>query len=219
MAMMVVGFRLGNDETGQQLTAVVTQSGYFHKNHGVYGRAGRYRCHYDPQRLPLEHPVQRSVAKLRELHGTQLRKGRSRSLIPPASVRVDVDEPDSTREDVINAFVGAAPNEPKSLEDAVRAFYQAIGAPIPPLRQDRVARAWQVAQSRNSRAAQLLRTLTHGVPVTYSRGSAGFTVSVDAVRIRVGGAEGDLDRAGVTELHAALNAWLRLNAGKGESMC
>ncbi|WP_310727261.1 hypothetical protein [Streptomyces sp. N2A] len=41
MAMMVVGFRLGNDETGQQLTAVVTQSGYFHKNHGMYGRPGR----------------------------------------------------------------------------------------------------------------------------------------------------------------------------------
>ncbi|MFI0220616.1 hypothetical protein [Streptomyces lydicus] len=216
MAIMVIGFRLGNDQTGQQLTAVVTQSGYFHKNHGVYGRPGRYRCAYDPCRLPLANPVHRSVAKLRDLHATQVLKGRSRPLISPTSILLDLDEPDSTSETVINGFVGAAPNETQSLEDAIRAFYQAIGAPVPPLRQDRIARAWKVPSPRTSRADQLLRTLTHGTPITYTRRSVGYTVTADTVRIRVGGADGDLDRAGVVELHAALNAWLRLNPGENE---
>lgn len=38
MPTVVVGFRLGKDSTGYQLTAIVSETGRVHINHGVYGR-------------------------------------------------------------------------------------------------------------------------------------------------------------------------------------
>ncbi len=38
MTTLVVGFRLGNDTTSRQVTALVTESGVLHRAQGLYGK-------------------------------------------------------------------------------------------------------------------------------------------------------------------------------------
>ncbi|MET9431283.1 MULTISPECIES: hypothetical protein [unclassified Streptomyces] len=153
------------------------------------------------------------MRKLREDH---IRKGASRELIPPASVTVELDESDAGPDELIKAFIEVTPVRPYRLEEAVRDFYRAIGAPVPPLPHERrrTAQAWSVGARRrpNPRADQLLRLLARGNLVTHTRRSAGFTVSAQAVRLHIHGASADMDYADAVELHAALDAWLRLKA-------
>ncbi|MER5563785.1 hypothetical protein ABT071_34915 [Streptomyces sp. NPDC002506] len=208
--MAVVGFRRCNDTTGRQITAVVTESGYFHKSSGPLGKPGRYHCARDLRRFPprpSDHPIQKSVALMRRLHGDK-QHAYARVLIAPVMVRLEEGVDEASTSDVISSFTGAAPPGTSSLEDAISAFYRAIGAPVRPA--PRAARAWSISAPRTPRADQYLRVLVQGAPVTTGRRGASCTVTPQAVRLDFTD-RSELDRTQVLDLHAALTAWLRLN--------
>ncbi|MFF4408474.1 hypothetical protein ACFY1P_29520 [Streptomyces sp. NPDC001407] len=219
MPTVVVGFRLGRDSTGYQLTAIASATGRIHINHGLYGRPGRTERASSPTE---PNAAYRGIASLRELHAKKLRQGYTRTFISPSVVRLDVDElvPEEYggREvpapELVEAFVAAAPSRPSEagLEEAIRSFYKAIGSPARPQNFERLARAGSPTAPLPPRAAALLRVLSHGdVVASPARSAVGYTVSAKAVRLRVGRAGEDLDHAAVMELQAALSAWLRLN--------
>ncbi|WP_405747205.1 hypothetical protein OG422_29105 [Streptomyces sp. NBC_01525] len=164
------------------------------------------------------------------LHAERLRRGYTEVLIPPTSLRLDVTEPpladhpwgaDAPGPDpaLINEFTGAAPGTPRSLEEAIRDFYTAIGAPSRPQHLDRLARAGapRAAAPVPPKVAALMRALAHGSRIASpAHHSTGYDITADTVRLRVGHAAEHLDRQGVTELHATLSAWLRLNPPPSE---
>ncbi|WP_162890205.1 hypothetical protein [Streptomyces olivoreticuli] len=216
---MVVGFRLGKDSTGYQLTAIASETGRIHTNHGLYGRPGRTERASNPTEPNAAH---RAIASLRELHAKKLRQGYARTLIAPSVVRLDVAEVVPTERwgreapspELVEAFVAAAPAKPSEagLEDAIRSFYKAIGSPARPEHFERLARTGGAPAPLPPQTAALLRLLAHGdVVASPARAAVGYTVSAEAVRLRVGRAGEDLDHAAVVELQAALSAWLRLN--------
>ncbi|MER5780220.1 hypothetical protein ABT104_00615 [Streptomyces mobaraensis] len=215
----VVGFRLGKDKTGYQLTAIATETGRVHINHGTYGGAGRT----ERPSMPIEpNAAHRAIASLRELHAKKIGQGYTRTLIAPSVVRVAVEEHIPTERfgqevpapGLVEAFLSLAPAKPAegALEGAIREFYKAIGSPARPQHFERLARAGAPPSSLPPRVAGLLRVLAHGdVVASPAQARVGYTVSADAVRLRVGLAGEVLDHAAVVELQAALSAWLRLN--------
>ncbi|MFE7579587.1 hypothetical protein ACFU5Z_33050 [Streptomyces sp. NPDC057521] len=218
---LTVGFRLGNDTTTRQVTALVTEAGYLHRAQGLYGKSARLSR---PERSPAvdsplrsfrgEHPLARPIVALRRYHAEYRKKGYTRVLIPPCVVRLDHDEdqpqtPAAHRE-LFEAFVGAAPTTPQSLEAAITAFRAALGLPSRP---DVIRAARDKALP--PRVAAMLRTLETGSAVTPERRRpVGWSVSGEGVRLHVGPAGEDLDRAEVAELQAALSAWLHYTKGQ-----
>ncbi|WP_433119940.1 hypothetical protein [Streptomyces lavendofoliae] len=222
--LTVVGFRLGNGS--RQVTAVVTESGRLHRAHGPYGAPGRASRPDTPVR---QTPVHRHVAHLRGLRSRYMAKGYSDELIPGACVqlalREDTPEPPPGKAHVVEpswpllfrAFDDAAPAASRgTLEDAINGFYTTIGAPFLPRRPDlpdRPAPAVRPAARLPHRVAALRRALAAGAAVSSPpRLAVGYTVTADDVRLHVGRAGESLPRQDVVELHAALSAWLHLNA-------
>ncbi|MFF3337837.1 hypothetical protein [Streptomyces flavidovirens] len=197
----------------------MTETGVRHICRGVYGGQGAFSRPEPPARS--ENPVHGQILRLRAIHAKYLDQGYTRALIPPACVHLDVTEPplhshpygkDAPRPhpELFAAFVGSAPGSPARLEEAIHDFYTAIGAPARPLHLDRLARSGPPPLP--PRAAAMLRTLACGAKVASPDCRAvGYSVTADAVRLRVGRAGEALDRKAVVELQAALTAWLRLN--------
>ncbi|MFD7163711.1 hypothetical protein [Streptomyces violascens] len=211
MALAVIGFRRANQTTGRQITAVVTQSGFLHKSSGPLGMAGRLHCARDLNRVPSGpggHPVQESVMLLRRLHESQ-QHTYARVMIAPAAVCLADGVDEASSAEVIEAFTGAAPSGGRPLEDAIAAFYQAIGQPVRPA--PATARAWRSSVPRGgARSDQYLRVLAQGRPLCAQHHGTGYTITSDAVRLHYS-QPAPLDRAQVLDLYAALTAWLRLN--------
>ncbi|MFJ8018387.1 hypothetical protein [Streptomyces sp. NPDC096339] len=225
MGTTVVGFRLGSDTKGRQATLVLTQAGVLHQSTGLLGMAPRPAKPHAPI-APDPHPVPRQAAELRRVYAALLDRGFTRELIPPACVRLDVDEhplherpygPNAPRPhpELIEDFTGAAPAGPGSLEDALTAFYTAVGlmprprTPFPP------KTVGVPPQVRNA-----LRVLGEGRTMA-SRPGRGvrWTVTTSGVRLHVGTVGETLTPREVAELQAALTAWLhhqqRTPAGGG----
>ncbi|MFI6642676.1 hypothetical protein [Streptomyces sp. NPDC050504] len=216
MATTVVGFGLGDDAKSRQMTVLVTQTGVRHLARGPYGP----RCTLSVPCPPSgRNPVHAQISNLRAEHSLYVRRGYTRVLIPPACVSVDVDEhpmpprpddayrPERHRE-LLEAFVAAAPDEPRELEEAIHDFYTAVGVPARP----RPVPPPVAPPQPPPRIQALLHTLAHGRTITSPPVSAiNYRVTADTVRLHVGTAGEDLDRRRVTELHAALTAWLHLN--------
>ncbi|MFE9636324.1 hypothetical protein [Streptomyces sp. NPDC006463] len=215
MGTMVVGFRLGSDGKGRQATLVLTQAGVLHQSTGLLGMAPRPAKPHAPI-APDPHPVPRQAAKLRKVYATLLGRGYTRELIPPAFVRLDTDEhalhvkpygPHAPRPhpELIADFTGAAPAGPGTLDEALAAFYTAIGlmprprTPFPP-----------GSAGMPPRVRQALRALAEGRALASGpRRGAGWTVTPAGVRLHVGTVGEDLTHRQVAELQAALTAWLR----------
>ncbi|WP_407842147.1 hypothetical protein ACE1OC_43130 (plasmid) [Streptomyces sp. DSM 116496] len=127
MPTTVVGFRLGKAATGRQVTVLVTESGVLHRSHGVYGQPPKL----DTPKLPLrylrpdlpwmqgEHVLTGPISALRGHHATAMKNGYDKVLVPPACVRLEVEEhPLPPREDprarvhpeLTEAFLGTAPH-------------------------------------------------------------------------------------------------------------
>ncbi|WP_051795144.1 hypothetical protein [Streptomyces sp. NRRL S-87] len=221
MGTTVVGFRLGWDAKGRQATVVLTQAGVLHHSTGLLGMAPRPARPHAPT-APDPHPVPRQAATLRKLYVDLVDRGYSRELIPPACVRLDVDEhplharPFGDRAprahpELIDDFTGVAPAGPGSLEDALAAFYTAIGltprrkVPVPP---------GAGGASPAVRAAQ--RALSEGRTLaSRPRRGAGWTVTTGGVRLHAGPVGADLSHREVADLQAALTAWLRHRGPRG----
>ncbi|MFD7019118.1 hypothetical protein [Streptomyces sp. NPDC059928] len=210
MTVAAVGFRRANQTTGRQITVVVTQSGFLHKNTGPLGRPGRFTCPRDVTWFPPgpnRHPVQKAVAELRRLHNQQ-QHAYARTMIAPAAVRLEDGTDEASSTDVITAFTGAAPSGERALEDAIAAFYRDIGAPTRPA--PRIARAWRTTAPHTPRTDQYLRVLAQEHPLTHGATGAGYTITPHAVRLHYTHST-PLVRAQVLDPHAALTAWLRLH--------
>lgn len=221
--LTVVGFRLGNGS--RHVTAVVTDSGRLHRAHGPYGAVGRASR---PDRPVHENPVHQQVVHLRDLYSRYLAKGYSEELVPGACVQLDLEEqpvpePVTGKRYAVEhpwpalfrAFGDAAPTRAHgSLEEAINGFYTTIGAPFLPRRLSRPAHGQPVARLPR-RVAALRRVLAGGSAVSSSpRMAVGYRVTADDVRLHVGRAGESLRHRDVVELHAALSAWLHLNATK-----
>ncbi|MEU7031410.1 hypothetical protein AB0A60_32540 [Streptomyces sp. NPDC046275] len=219
---LIVGFRLGNDTTTRQVTILVTQSGVLHRAQGLYGKPARLSR---PEESPVkggspllagEHPLARPIAHLRRHHATYTKNGYTRILVPPAVVRLEFDEdqPLTTagHRELFQAFIGAAPTTPQSLDAAITAFRARLGLPSRPEHITRPTRA----KALPPRVAGMLRTLENGSALTPSRRRpVGWTATGEGVRLHVGPTGEDLDRAAVIELHAALSAWLHFTKETG----
>lgn len=220
MRTLVVGFRLGKDATSRQVTVLVTESGVMHRAHGPYGKLARLSAPEASlalttpgRRFEGEQPLARPIAKLREHHATYTKKGYTRALIPPAVVRLAVEEHShlskTPHRELIQAFIGEAPTTPQPLEAAIKDFRNALGLPARPSNIFWAPRERAVPP----RVEAMLRTLAHGSPVTApQRLPIGWTVSGEGVRLHVGTSGEALDRRAVIELQAALTAWLRFTA-------
>ncbi|MEU9235989.1 hypothetical protein [Streptomyces subrutilus] len=214
MGTMVVGFRLGSDGQGRQATLLLTQSGVLHQSTGPLGAAPRPAKPHAPI-APDPHPVPRQAAELRKVYAALIGRGFSRELIAPACVCLDTDEhplhdkpygPHAPRPhpELIADFIGAAPAGPGLLEDALTAFYTAIGltprprTPYPP-GTGRVP----------PRVRKALHTLADGQPLTSGpRRGVGWTITAAGVRLHVGTTSQTLDPREAADLQAALTAWL-----------
>ncbi|MDX3385229.1 hypothetical protein PV682_27685 [Streptomyces niveiscabiei] len=217
MATLVVGFRLGNDASSWQATVLVTESGVLHRAHGMYGKSLRLskpepsRALASPLRsFAREHPLARPIADLRKHHADYLKRGYSRLLIPPAVVRLDIEEYPPLQavphRELIEAFIGAAPNRPQPLDTVIGAFRSTLGLPTRPANVPWAPRP----QSLPPRVEVMLRALERGSSISApQRLPVGWTVTGDEVRLHVGRTGETLDRRAVIELQAALSAWLR----------
>lgn len=225
MPTTVVGFRLGNDESCRQVTVLVTESGVLHRSHGGYGRLPRMSrpvpsprpAHPGSAGPRGESPLARPVATLRELHCSYTKKGYSRALVPPACVRLELEEyplpaqePSSgasrPHRELTKAFVGAAPATPQPLDLAIHEFLTALGPPSLP--RDIAGRPRPTPVP--PRIEAMLHTLAHGSQIDSPTSlTMGWRVTPQAVSLRVGRTGQVLDRQAVAELQAALTAWLR----------
>ncbi|GGV18980.1 hypothetical protein GCM10010275_70730 [Streptomyces litmocidini] len=164
-----------------------------------------------------EHPLARPIADLRRYHAAYTTNGYTRILTPPTVVRLDFDEDKpltaAAHRELFQAFIGAAPATPQSLEAAVTAFRAALGLPSRPAHIPRAPREKPLPP----RVAAMLRTLEDGSALTPARRRpVGWTVSGQGVRLHVGATGEVLDRAAVVELQAALSAWLHFARDTGQ---
>ncbi|WP_314245923.1 hypothetical protein [Streptomyces sp. DSM 40907] len=226
MPTTVVGFRLGCDRRGRQVTVFVSQAGVLYRSAGPYGkRPVLVRPEVPPvignpsaPGLAGEHPLARPIRSLREQHAECLRHGLTRELIAPVVTSLAVEEdlsavlrgrPRLPQQQLTDAFLGAVHRPAGSLDEAIRRFQAVLGLPRRP--------APGAAQGRpgterplSPRAQTMLRALTHRQVLTPERQlEVGWAVAGDGVRLRAERAEQTLDRAAAAELHAALTAWLR----------
>ncbi|MFK0219371.1 hypothetical protein ACIQWN_14415 [Streptomyces vinaceus] len=214
MGTLVVGFRLGSDGKGRQATLVLTEAGVLHQSAGLLGMAPRPARPHAPI-APDRHPVPRQAAELRKVYAALINRGYTRELIPPVCVRLEtVEHPlhaqpygshaPRPHPELIADFTGAAPAGPGSLDDALAAFYTAIG--ITP-RPRTLFPPGTAAVPRRVREA--LRTLTDGQALTSGpRRSPGWTVTAAGIRLHAGSAKRTLDPQEAADLQAALTAWL-----------
>ncbi|WP_405533115.1 hypothetical protein OG592_38220 [Streptomyces avidinii] len=228
MPTTVVGFRLGCDGRGRQVTVFVSQAGVLYRSAGPYGkRPVLVRPEVSPvvgnpsaPRLAGEQPLAGPIRSLREQHAECLRHGLTRELIPPVVTSLEVEEdlpavlqgrPRLQQQKLTDAFLGAVHRPAGSLEDAIRQFQAVLGRPRRP------APATVPGQRRSGperplppRAQAMLRALTHHRVLTpEGQLEVGWSVTGDGVRLHTEGAEHMLDRPAAAELHAALTAWLR----------
>ncbi|MBO8202717.1 hypothetical protein JW613_31240 [Streptomyces smyrnaeus] len=222
MPTTAVGFRLGHDETGRQQTLIVTHNGLRHTAHGLYGTRGTV-CRPSP---PFgQNPVHAQIARMRQAHASLLRRGFTRLLIPPACVHLEVDEPpladhpygpDAPRPHraLVEAFVGAAPTGPRGLEEAITDFYMAIGVPHRPSTSGYTL----APASTPAHLVRPYRQLAAGERIECGRGEpAGYTVTPEEVRLRVGSAEHRLTPEQVVQMQADLTALLYLQRARREA--
>ncbi|MEU6481038.1 hypothetical protein ABZ858_30005 [Streptomyces sp. NPDC047017] len=220
MPTTVVGFRLGSDSQGRQVTAVLTQAGVLHRCNGPMGAAPK------PTRKPSvptpgdPHPVPRQAARLRKIHAELTEKGYGRVLVPPACVRLEVAEhplhahpygpnAPAAHPELLEEFIGLAPSAARDLDEALHDFYVAIGLPTRP---KHLIRAGRTPTALPSRVSGALRVLARGSAVTSpKRRSIGWRVTADDVRLHAGAGGVALSHDEVAGLQAALTAWLRLN--------
>lgn len=217
--VLVVGYRLGNDSTARQATALVTETGTLYRAHGLYGKLVRVSRPEPSMALmsPLregEHPLARPIADLRAHYSAYAKKGYTRTLIPPAAVRLDLEEESlqtvSSHRELIEAFVGAAPSTPQPLDSAIKEFRDALGLPTRPAHVPWAPRD----RALPPRVEAMLRTLAHGSAIASpSRLPVGWMITGESVRLRVGATGESLDRQAVIELQAALSAWLHFTKG------
>ncbi|MCX5199337.1 hypothetical protein OOK31_36615 [Streptomyces sp. NBC_00249] len=225
MPTTVVGFQLGNDDKHRQVTVVLTATGVLHRAHGAPGRLPRMPrpdvpfqlTHPDRGWAKTESPLARPILSLRELHTSWTKKGYTHPLVPPACVRLDVEEHPVVKgqygtarphPELARAFLSAAPsNTQQSLDEAIHDFRTALGLPTRPK-----SVLWRPRRSPvPPRTEAMLRTLAHGSQINSpQRLAVGWSVSPQAVTLRVGRTGETLDRPAVLELQAALTAWLRL---------
>ncbi|MFI7357822.1 hypothetical protein ACIBTP_28360 [Streptomyces avidinii] len=225
MPTTVVGFRLGCDGRGRQVTVFVSQAGVLYRSAGPYGeRPVLVRPEVSPvvrnpsaPRLAGEQPLAGPIRSLREQHAECLRHGLTRELIPPVVTSLAVEEdlpavlqgrPRLPQQQLTDAFLGAVHRPAGSLEDAIRQFQAVLDG-----RPRRPAPGYGrpgPQRPLSPRAQAMLRALTHRQVLTPDRQlEVGWSVAGDGVRLRTERAEHMLDRAGAAELHAALTAWLR----------
>ncbi|MFD0268040.1 hypothetical protein ACFVGY_15880 [Streptomyces sp. NPDC127106] len=172
------------------------------------------------------HPVPRQAAKLRKLHAELTGAGFSRVLVPPACVRLETDEhplhakpyggnAPPPHPELVEEFVGLAPAGSMPLDEAIRAFYSAVGIPSKPRNPVPPGRApWPLPP----RVEQALRVLARGGAIASPpRRRVGWRITADGVRLHVGPAGEALTRQEVADLQAALSAWLRLNPQSPQS--
>lgn len=219
MATTVVGFRLGSDERGRQVTLLLTAAGVLHRGHGLYGTNPLLSKPEVPVAEVDPHPVPRQAAKLREAHAQLIKDGYTRVLTAPTCIQLEEDEhalhPQPYGEnapprhpELLGEFVGRAPAASGQLEDAIRTFYTTIGLPVRPTHS--IPRTRAVAPL-SPRAEAALHTLAHNQTVASPQARAvGWKITPDAVRLHVGPAGENLSHSEVLDLHAALSAWLRL---------
>ncbi|MFI5705274.1 hypothetical protein ACIA78_35190 [Streptomyces xanthochromogenes] len=223
---LTVGFRLGNDTTSRQVTVLVTEAGVLHRAHGLYGKPARLSTPEPSRtltnRIPAfkgETPLARPLANLRAYHASYTKKGYARTLIPPTTVRLDVEElPHQDAEphrELVQAFIGAAPNTPQPLDQAIKEFQITLGLPAKPASIPRAPRDRAIPP----RVTAMLRTLASGSPITPAhRLPVGWTVTDQSVRLHVGTMGETLDRQAVVELQAALSAWLHFTKNPAEAV-
>ncbi|MEU3907939.1 hypothetical protein AB0F20_29715 [Streptomyces goshikiensis] len=169
-------------------------------------------------------PVPRQAWKLRKIHAELTDRGYLRVLVSPASVRLKTTEhplhahpygadAPPLHPELLEEFVGLAPSGSRSLDEAIRAFYTAVGIPSRPLHPIPSPR---VPSRFSPRAENAVRVLASGSDLASTRGrTVGWRVTADAVRLHVGLQGEDLSHGEVAELQLALAAWLRLNPAPG----
>ncbi|MFE4263398.1 hypothetical protein [Streptomyces sp. NPDC056883] len=223
MPTTVVGFRLGCDERGRQVTVILTEAGVLHRCHGPLGLKPTPVKPDVPTSVD-PHPVPRQAARLRKIHADLTGRAYGRVLVAPACVRLETSEhplhanpygphAPPVHPELLEEFVGLAPSGPRSLDEALHAFYEAIGVasrykhPLP---------AGHQASPLSPRAADALRVLARGSAIgSPARRAVGWRVTAQEVRLHVGARGEALGHREVTELQAALAAWLRLNPEPG----
>ncbi|WP_051779280.1 hypothetical protein [Streptomyces sp. NRRL S-241] len=224
MPTTVVGFRLGCDGRGRQVTVFVSQSGVLYRSAGPYGKRPVL---VRPEVSPVlskpsasgfggEQSLARPIGSLLEQHAECLRHGLTRELIPPVVTSLAVEEdlpavlqgrPRLPQQRLTEAFLGAVHRPAGSLEDAIRQFRAAVG---PPRRPAPVRGRSGPERPLPPRAQAMLRALGHRQVLTPGRElDVAWAVTGDGVRLHTERAEQMLDRAAAAELHAALTAWLR----------
>lgn len=131
-------------------------------------------------------------------------------------MRLDFDEDQPltavAHRELFQAFIGAAPTTPQSLEAAITAFRAALGLPSRPEHITWAPRE----RALPPRVAAMLRTLEDGSALTPAcRRPVGWMVTGQGVRLHVGPKGEVLDWAAVVELQAAVSAWLHFTKDTG----
>ncbi|MFB7919532.1 hypothetical protein [Streptomyces sp. NPDC056061] len=227
MPTQVVGFRLGNDTTGRQVTILVSESGVLYRSHGLYGRPAKLAhpevphalAHPNVSLFQGEHPLSRPIADLRNHHTAYTQKGYTRALIPPGAVTLPVDEelppdlsgrPELPHRELTDAFTGTAPPAGTTLEEAIREFRTSLGLPNRPVRlQGRPDHT----RTTPSRAQAMIRLLAHHQTIRPSRAPFGsWSATAAGIRLHPALPGQPLSRASATELRDALTAWLHFTS-------
>lgn len=207
-SMTVVGYQLLRPDTRMQVTALVADSGRMYRSNGRAGHLGR--CERD-RHIIGEHPVHRSLHRLRDRYAAQIADGYRQTLIAPVLRTLPIYEEAADAAEVVAAFrEDPPPGGP--IEEVTRGFLIACGLPAPPANRSRAARAYTTAAPSGRLGQPELRRLVHGEPVQHSGRDVGFTVTSEEVRISIGSVEGVLAPADVRALYAALDAHLRMRA-------
>ncbi|WP_424216457.1 hypothetical protein ACN20G_30445 (plasmid) [Streptomyces sp. BI20] len=232
MTTMLVGFRLGSDTRGRQVTVLLSGSGVLYRAAGAYGEPpvlarpevarGARGSGALPAHGPAGHPVGALTGRLRAAHAEYTAEGFGRALIPPATVEVDVDEGPLTGPDrgplphraLLEGFVGLAPGtgggSAADLDRAIRAFRGALG--LPAVEEPRGARAPRPPVSPAVRELIVRLARSRAITPGAARPPVPWTVTREAVRFHPHARDAGLDRASALELHAALTAWLHATA-------
>ncbi|MFI5617784.1 hypothetical protein [Streptomyces sp. NPDC051567] len=217
---VAVGFRLGSEERGRQVTVLVTQSAVSHRGASTGGR--RFRATHAEAAVSEVAPIPVQIKWLRKQHADYLGQGYS-ALTPPACVRLRVTEAPlhprpwgvrSPRPDLglLEAFNAApVPARPRGdLEEAIRTFYRTLGMPVRPERPRQFPPGSRPPLPPRAEAVYQALGAQPAKPLVFPvRRHIGYTLTPGTVTLRVHHQVADLDHQGAVELQAALTAWLR----------